>query len=77
MGRYIDVLGSPNDTDYAVMAEKLDPNDSMYQWYKEDQDKFVASGDIDLECGSFSPALSYAVEQGWIPSGSYIVTVSW
>ncbi len=77
MGKTVEFVGSPNDTDYLAQAIALDPNSTMYEFDKEDQDTFVETGRIDLEYQSWNVSLGYAVEQGWIEPGEYVVTVSW
>lgn len=77
LGKEVQIIGSPNDTDYSVDVEVPDPEDAMFKWDEEERQEFVATGIIDLDTGSFHRPLSYAAQQKWIEPGSYVVSVSW
>lgn len=76
-GKKYEIIGSANDTDYHV---EIYPPDTDRQYMRTDEDdinEFLEDNYVDLECGSFSPALQHAADKGLIPYGNYVVTVSW
>jgi len=77
LGKEVEIIGSPNDTDYSVDVELPDPANAEHKWDEEERQKFANTGLIDLERSSLHLPLSYAVQQGWIEPGAYIVRVSW
>lgn len=77
LGKTVEIIGSPNDTDYSVEVELPDPTSVMHKWYEEERQEFAASGLIDLERRSFHRPLSYAAQQNWIEPGTYVIRVSW
>lgn len=77
LGKPVEIIGSPNDTDYSVNVKKLDPESPMHKWDLEEVQKFINTGVIDCEYGGFYRPLAYAATQGWVPEGEYLITVSW
>jgi hypothetical protein len=66
-------------TDYHVVANIPDSeNNTMYEWDEEDRQKFAKTGDIDVDGTiSFRTAIEYAIQQGWMMPGDYVVRVCW
>lgn len=77
IGKTVEIIGSPNDTDYKFEAEPLDSTSSMYVYVMEDVEEFLETGMINMEYGGLYTVMNYACTQGWIEPGNYVITVSW
>lgn len=79
IGKKVEIIGSPNDTDYNFEATPLDPTGSMYVYDMEEVENFLETGVINMEYGysGLYTVMNYACTQGWIEPGHYSMTVSW
>ena len=72
LGRQVEILDSPNDTDYNFTVSK-----STDDWTDEDAVKsFLENGYISMDYG-YCDIFNYCCQQGWIEPGEYVMAVSW
>lgn len=72
IGKSVQIIESPNDTNYVAKVKKGEIED-YDQEYVED---FLDAGYISMDMG-YEVVLCYAANQGWIEEGDYVIRVSW
>lgn len=72
MGRKIEFIDSPNDTDYSVKIEKGE----IDKWDQEHIGNAIENGWVSLEYG-YHAFLTYCANEGWLEEGDYVIRVSW
>lgn len=77
LGKDVELVGSSNDTLHTLSVKKSDPSNPMYKWDQDAVASFLADGVIDFQSYGAKPAMQYAVDQGWIEEGEYVIRVSW
>lgn len=73
VGKRIEIIDSPNDTDYHVLVRAKTEFD---KWDQKYINELLEDGYISMECG-YRTILDYCAGQGWLEEGDYIITVSW
>lgn len=72
IGRSIEFIDSPNDTDYSVSIEK----EEIDEYDMEQVNNMLEEGWISLDYG-YHACLNHCANEGWLEEGDYVITMSW
>lgn len=72
IGRYLEFIESPNDTDYKITIKKGE----IDKWDKETVSNALNQGWVSMEYG-YRAFLTHCANEGWLEEGDYVITVSW
>lgn len=72
LGKRVEIIESPNDTDYSIDIEKGD----IYEYDQDTIDEFIENGYIYMDYG-YHTIFKYLCNQGIIEEGNYVIRVSW
>src|SRR6218665_1220275 len=72
IGRSVDILDTPNDTDYSTQIEKGQIDD----YDKKSVDNFLKKGWISMDYG-YNAVFTHCANEGWIEEGEYVIQVCW
>lgn len=74
-GERIEVVGYNRGDNYDEEIVPPDTNQKHFRSEDIEVEEFLEEKFIDLQYGSFGAPLQWAADNGWIPYGSYIVSV--
>lgn len=72
IGRPVEFVDSPNDTDYSVSIEKEEIDD----FDMKSVSNMIEKGWISLDYG-YHACLVHCANEGWLEEGDYVITMSW
>lgn len=72
IGRSVEIIDTPNDTDYSATVKKEELDD----WDMKSVSLLKDKGYISMEYG-FHQIMTYCANQNWIEEGNYVIKVSW
>ena len=69
--------GLNNDTVYDFDVTSPNDGQAYLRFDEDDINEWLDKTDIDYQMSGAGPALQWAADNGWIPYGSYIISVAY